>query len=121
MLTISTVEIALPEPKAFRIDNRTLYFDSVSNRYGVFLRISQVWSSNRTAITIPGRSLGKFREIIDELAEDISAATLEAEASSASSTEQAATAVAQPPVNPAGDTEPVKDETETRNPALPVE
>lgn len=70
------VVVSLPEPRSFRLDNRTLYFDSVSNRYGVFLRISQVWSSSRTAITIPGRSLNKFREIIDELAESISSATL---------------------------------------------
>uniref|UniRef100_A0A5K3EZN1 Transcriptional activator protein Pur-alpha n=1 Tax=Mesocestoides corti TaxID=53468 RepID=A0A5K3EZN1_MESCO len=66
-------DIVLPEPKVFRIDNRTLYFDSVSNRYGVFLRISQVWASSRTAITIPGRSVSKFRDIINELAEHLSA------------------------------------------------
>lgn len=64
----------MPEPKAFRIDNRTLYFDSISNRYGVFLRISQVWASSRTAITIPDRSLNQFRDIINELAGSISSA-----------------------------------------------
>nr|VZI49396.1 unnamed protein product [Spirometra erinaceieuropaei] len=65
--------------KAFRIDNRTLYFDSVSNRYGVFLRISQVWASSRTAITIPERSLNRFRDIINELAERISSSSVKEE------------------------------------------
>ncbi|KAL7065304.1 hypothetical protein AAHC03_05068 [Spirometra sp. Aus1] len=69
----------LPGPKAFRIDNRTLYFDSVSNRYGVFLRISQVWASSRTAITIPERSLNRFRDIINELAERISSSSVKEE------------------------------------------
>uniref|UniRef100_A0A183T524 Transcriptional activator protein Pur-alpha n=1 Tax=Schistocephalus solidus TaxID=70667 RepID=A0A183T524_SCHSO len=69
----------LPGPKAFRIDNRMLYFDSVSNRYGVFLRISQVWASSRSAITIPERSLNRFRDIINELAEGISSSSIKEE------------------------------------------
>ena len=44
----------------------------MSNRHGVFLRISQVWATNRSAITIPGRSIDKFREIINELADHMS-------------------------------------------------
>lgn len=68
------LEMSLPPSRAFRIDNRTLYFDPVANRHGVFLRISQVWASSRSAITIPGRSMDKFREIINELADHISAA-----------------------------------------------
>ncbi|VDD81663.1 unnamed protein product [Mesocestoides corti] len=32
-----------------------------------------VWASSRTAITIPGRSVSKFRDIINELAEHLSA------------------------------------------------
>ncbi|BHF64741.1 hypothetical protein SprV_0200774800 [Sparganum proliferum] len=76
---IDCAALNLPGPKAFRIDNRTLYFDSVSNRYGVFLRISQVWASSRTAITIPERSLNRFRDIINELAERISSSSVKEE------------------------------------------
>ncbi|KAM3188217.1 hypothetical protein ACTXT7_000715 [Hymenolepis weldensis] len=73
----TSAEVSLPPSKAFRIDNRILYFDPVANRHGVFLRISQVWASSRSAITIPGRSIDKFREIINELADHISAATID--------------------------------------------
>ncbi|VDM34073.1 unnamed protein product [Hydatigera taeniaeformis] len=70
-------EVNLPPSRAFRIDSRTLYFDSVANRHGIFLRISQVWATSRSAITIPGKSIERFREIINELADHISAATIE--------------------------------------------
>ncbi|KAL5964421.1 Transcriptional activator protein Pur-alpha [Taenia solium] len=73
----SKKEVDLPPSRAFRIDSRTLYFDSVANRHGVFLRISQVWATSRSAITIPGKSMGRFREIINELADHMSAATVE--------------------------------------------
>ncbi|KAM7538379.1 hypothetical protein Aperf_G00000065032 [Anoplocephala perfoliata] len=73
----TNTEVSLPPPRAFRIDNRTLYFDPVANRHGVFLRISQVWASSRSAITIPGRSMDKFRQIINELADHIAATTID--------------------------------------------
>lgn len=63
--------ITLPESKSLRVDNRTLYFDSSCNRFGTYLRISEVRTSSRTAITIPGRSLSRFRDIIDGLAEEL--------------------------------------------------
>ncbi|CAL8077076.1 unnamed protein product [Calicophoron daubneyi] len=61
----------LPESKSLRVDNRTLYFDSSFNRFGTYLRISEVRTSSRTAITIPSRSLSRFRDIINGLAEDL--------------------------------------------------
>ncbi|KAF7252935.1 hypothetical protein EG68_08491 [Paragonimus skrjabini miyazakii] len=61
----------LPESKSMRVDNRTLYFDSAHNRFGTYLRISEVRTSSRTAITIPVRSLFRFRDIINGLAEDL--------------------------------------------------
>lgn len=65
------LKVSLPESKFLRVDNRTLYFDSSYNRYGTYLRISEVRSSSRTAITIPSRSLFRFRDIINGLAEDL--------------------------------------------------
>ncbi|VDN97394.1 unnamed protein product [Rodentolepis nana] len=73
----TSTEVSLPPSKAFRIDNRTLYFDPVANKHGVFLRISQVWASSRSAITIPAQSMNKFREIINEFADRISASTID--------------------------------------------
>ncbi|KAK4471988.1 hypothetical protein MN116_005366 [Schistosoma mekongi] len=64
--------VNLPESKSLRFDNRTLYFDSSFNRFGAYLRISEVRTASRTAITIPGRSLSRFRDIINGLAEDLS-------------------------------------------------
>ncbi|KAH9587433.1 hypothetical protein MS3_00005173 [Schistosoma haematobium] len=64
--------VSLPESKSLRFDNRTLYFDSSFNRFGTYLRISEVRTASRTAITIPGRSLSRFRDIINGLAEDLS-------------------------------------------------
>ncbi|VDQ10984.1 unnamed protein product [Trichobilharzia regenti] len=64
--------INLPESKSLRFDNRTLYFDSSFNRFGAYLRISEVRTASRTAITIPGRSLTRFRDIINGLTEDLS-------------------------------------------------
>lgn len=73
----TSTEASLPSSKAFRIDNRTLYFDPITSKRGMFLRISQVWASSRSAITIPARSMNKFKEIINELADRISAATID--------------------------------------------
>ncbi|CAH8849568.1 unnamed protein product [Trichobilharzia szidati] len=64
--------VNLPESKSLRFDNRTLYFDSSFNRFGTYLRISEVRTASRTAITIPGRSLTRFRDIINGLTEDLS-------------------------------------------------
>ncbi|KAG5444750.1 Transcriptional activator protein Pur-alpha [Clonorchis sinensis] len=61
----------LPESKSLRVDNRTLYFDSSCNRYGTYLRISEVRTASRTAITIPSRALSRFRDIINGLAADL--------------------------------------------------
>ncbi|TPP55898.1 Transcriptional activator protein Pur-alpha [Fasciola gigantica] len=63
--------VNLPESKVLRVDNKTIYFDSSFNRFGTYLRISEVRTSSRTAITIPSRSLSRFRDIINGLAEDL--------------------------------------------------
>ncbi|VEL29036.1 unnamed protein product [Protopolystoma xenopodis] len=63
----------LKASKSLRVDNKMFYFDSLTHphRVGVFLRISEVKSDSRTAITIPARSLTRFRDVINELAENL--------------------------------------------------
>ena len=48
--------------------NKTFYFDVGSNRYGVFLRISELRANYRTAVTIPENHWSRFRDILNELA-----------------------------------------------------
>ncbi|CAG5132818.1 unnamed protein product [Candidula unifasciata] len=65
----------LPESRSMRVENKMFYFDVGSNRRGVYLRVSEVSVRNnfRTAITIPERSWGRFRDIISEFADKSSA------------------------------------------------
>lgn len=65
-------DIELPEPKSFRIDNKMFYFDVGCNRRGVFLRVSEVRTNYRTAITIPEKSWASFKEIINEMSAQMS-------------------------------------------------
>ena len=48
--------------------NKTFYFDVGSNRYGVFLRISELRANYRTAVTIPENHWSRFCGILNELA-----------------------------------------------------
>ncbi len=61
----------LPEAKVLFAGNKTFYFDVGSNRYGVFLRISELRSNYRTAVTIPEHHWPRFRDILSELADKI--------------------------------------------------
>lgn len=65
-------EVELPEPKSIRIDNKMFYFDVGCNRRGVFLRVSEVRTNYRTAITIPEKSWASFKEIINEMSAQMS-------------------------------------------------
>lgn len=56
----------LPESRSMRVENKIFYFDVGTNRRGVFMRISEVRSNFRTAITIPERSWSKFRDIMSD-------------------------------------------------------
>jgi len=62
----------LPESRSMRVENKTFYFDVGSNRRGVFMRISEVRSHFRTAITIPERSWAKFRDIMCDFSDQVS-------------------------------------------------
>ncbi|KAJ8346359.1 hypothetical protein SKAU_G00277600 [Synaphobranchus kaupii] len=50
----------LPEAVSFRVDNKRFYFDAGSNRYGVFLKISEVRQPYRNTITVPLKAWARF-------------------------------------------------------------
>ncbi|XP_034047397.1 purine-rich element-binding protein gamma [Thalassophryne amazonica] len=50
----------LPEAVSFRVDNKRFYFDVGSNRYGVFLKISEVRQPYRNTITVPLKAWARF-------------------------------------------------------------
>ncbi|XP_072228038.1 purine-rich element-binding protein gamma [Leuresthes tenuis] len=52
----------LPEAASFRVDNKRFYFDVGSNRYGVFLKISEVRQPYRNTITVPFKAWARFGE-----------------------------------------------------------
>ncbi|TPP56060.1 Transcriptional activator protein Pur-alpha [Fasciola gigantica] len=62
----------LPESKVLFVGNKTFYFDVGSNRYGVYLRISEVRANVRSSVTIPEQHCARFRDIIAELASKMS-------------------------------------------------
>lgn len=67
----------LPESKMMTVGNKTFYFDVGSNRYGVYLRISEVRASVRSSVTIPEQHCARFRDIVSELAGRMSAQKLD--------------------------------------------
>jgi hypothetical protein len=58
----------LPEPQSLRVENKMFYFDVGHNRRGTFMRISEVRSNFRAAITIPERSWARFRDVVADFA-----------------------------------------------------
>uniref|UniRef100_A0A673GRS3 Purine-rich element-binding protein gamma n=1 Tax=Sinocyclocheilus rhinocerous TaxID=307959 RepID=A0A673GRS3_9TELE len=52
----------LPEAASFRVDNKRFYFDVGSNRFGVFLKISEVRQPYRNTITVPLKVWARFGE-----------------------------------------------------------
>ncbi|XP_051539926.1 purine-rich element-binding protein gamma-like [Myxocyprinus asiaticus] len=52
----------LPEAASFRVDNKRFYFDVGSNRFGVFLKISEVRQPYRNTITVPLKAWVRFGE-----------------------------------------------------------
>ncbi|XP_023223191.1 transcriptional activator protein Pur-beta-like [Centruroides sculpturatus] len=53
----------LPEGRHMRVENKNFYFDIGQNSRGIYMRISEVKSNFRTAITIPEKSWSRFRDI----------------------------------------------------------
>jgi len=60
----------LPEPQSMRVDNKTFYFDVGLNKRGKFMRISEVRTNVRTAITIPQQSWKRFRDVLSEFVDN---------------------------------------------------
>ncbi|KAM9735279.1 purine-rich element-binding protein gamma isoform 1-T5 [Menidia menidia] len=52
----------LPDAASFRVDNKRFYFDVGSNRYGVFLKVSEVRQPYRNTITVPLKAWARFGE-----------------------------------------------------------
>uniref|UniRef100_A0A671TKW7 Purine rich element binding protein G n=1 Tax=Sparus aurata TaxID=8175 RepID=A0A671TKW7_SPAAU len=52
----------LPEAASIRVDNKRFYFDVGSNRYGIFLKISEVRQPYRNTITVPLKAWARFGE-----------------------------------------------------------
>jgi len=72
----------LPEGQHFRVEGKNFYFDVGQNNRGVYMRISEVKNSFRTAITIPENSWGKFRDVFDDYVVKMKEATAEIEGKS---------------------------------------
>lgn len=66
------LEEELPEPRSMRVESKMFYFDIGQNRRGVYMRISEVRANFRTAITIPERSWGRFRDTMTEFMDKMS-------------------------------------------------
>ncbi|KAL0614077.1 Purine-rich element-binding protein gamma [Plecturocebus cupreus] len=54
--------LELPEGTSFRVDNKRFYFDVGSNKYGIFLKVSEVRPPYRNTITVPFKAWTRFGE-----------------------------------------------------------
>lgn len=61
----------LPEGRHMHVDNKNFYFDIGQNSRGVYMRISEVKTNFRTAITVPEKSWPRFRDILADYCEKI--------------------------------------------------
>ncbi|KAF1611538.1 UNVERIFIED_CONTAM: Transcriptional activator protein Pur-alpha, partial [Eudyptes pachyrhynchus] len=50
----------LPEGTSLTVDNKRFFFDVGSNKYGVFMRVSEVKPTYRNSITVPYKVWAKF-------------------------------------------------------------
>merc|ERR1712228_72762 len=57
----------LPASRFMRADNKIFYFDTGNNERGTFLRVSEVRTNFRTAITIPEKFWPKFRDTVGDI------------------------------------------------------
>ncbi|CAK1595640.1 unnamed protein product [Parnassius mnemosyne] len=54
----------LPEGRHLRVDNKNFYFDIGQNNRGIYMKISEVKSNFRTAVTVPEKCWTRFRDIL---------------------------------------------------------
>ncbi|XP_067845667.1 transcriptional activator protein Pur-alpha-like, partial [Heptranchias perlo] len=61
----------LPEGTSITVDSKRFFFDVGSNKYGVFMRVSEVKPSYRNSITIPYKAWSKFGSTFSKYAEEM--------------------------------------------------
>ncbi|XP_066505537.1 transcriptional activator protein Pur-alpha [Hoplias malabaricus] len=61
----------LPEGSSLAVDNKRFFFDVGANRYGVFMRVSEVKPAYRNSITVPCKVWAKFGATFCKYAEDM--------------------------------------------------
>lgn len=61
----------LPEGRHLHVDNKNFYFDVGQNNRGVYMRISEVKTNFRTAITVPEKSWPRFRDIMADYCDKV--------------------------------------------------
>ncbi|XP_043250694.1 transcriptional activator protein Pur-beta isoform X2 [Colletes gigas] len=61
----------LPEGRYMRVDSKNFYFDIGQNNRGIYMRISEVKTHFRTAITVPEKSWARFRDIFADYCESM--------------------------------------------------
>ncbi|XP_062903398.1 transcriptional activator protein Pur-beta [Mobula hypostoma] len=71
--TIALVPPELPEGTSVPVDNKRFFFDVGSNRYGVFLRVSEVKPAYRHSITVPSKAWARFGDNFIRYAEEMRA------------------------------------------------
>ncbi|XP_033332948.1 purine-rich binding protein-alpha isoform X3 [Megalopta genalis] len=62
-------KIDLPDGRYMRVDSKNFYFDIGQNNRGIYMRISEVKTHFRTAITVPEKSWANFRDIFADYCE----------------------------------------------------
>ncbi|XP_069781898.1 transcriptional regulator protein Pur-beta [Narcine bancroftii] len=63
----------LPEGTSVPVDNKRFFFDVGSNRYGIFLRVSEVKPAYRHSITVPCKAWARFGDNFIRYAEEMRA------------------------------------------------
>ncbi|XP_066501804.1 purine-rich element binding protein Aa [Hoplias malabaricus] len=61
----------LPEGTSLSVDNKRFFFDVGSNKYGVFMRVSEVKPTYRNSITVPYKVWAKFGSTFCRYAEEM--------------------------------------------------
>ncbi|XP_028669571.1 purine-rich element binding protein Aa [Erpetoichthys calabaricus] len=61
----------LPEGTSLTVDNKRFFFDVGSNKYGVFMRVSEVKPTYRNSITVPYKVWAKFGNTFCKYSEEM--------------------------------------------------
>ncbi|KAG6924663.1 purine rich element binding protein A, partial [Chelydra serpentina] len=61
----------LPEGTSLTVDNKRFFFDVGSNKYGVFMRVSEVKPTYRNSITVPYKVWAKFGHTFCKYSEEM--------------------------------------------------